>query len=62
MTRLIRIAAVVMVLLASTTTHLSAEMSCEQGLGVYSPITGQIADCLAGGGDDCLSCTVVDRT
>jgi hypothetical protein len=58
MSRLCRIAAIALVLLVSTTTtrHLYA-MACEPGAGVYSPIDGQIADCLEGGGEDCMNCS-----
>ncbi|HET8772890.1 MAG TPA: hypothetical protein VFP80_03830 [Thermoanaerobaculia bacterium] len=46
------------VLLVAISTNVFAKMSCADGAAVYSPVTGKLADCLEGGGNDCLSCTV----
>lgn len=47
-----------LVLLLASSTNGFAQMDCAEGAGVYSPVTGEMADCLEGGGSDCLSCTV----
>lgn len=47
-----------LVLLLASSTNVFAQMDCAEGAGVYSPVTGEMADCLEGGGDDCLACTV----
>ncbi len=45
-------------LLLVSSTSVFAKMSCAEGAAVYSPVTGKLADCLEGGGNDCYSCTV----
>lgn len=35
---------------------VSADTVCYAGLAVRSPFTGQLVDCLEGGGEDCLRC------
>ena len=61
MRKLTKVVALVLLVVAAA-FPISAKMACEAGGGVYSPISGEIADCLEGGGDDCLSCTVRPNT
>lgn len=46
------------VFLLASATNVFAKMACSEGAAIYSPVTGKMADCLEGGGSDCLSCTV----
>lgn len=56
-----RIAVLVLFSVASS-LHVSADMKCVYGLSVYSPTTGEFADCLEDGGNDCMACEVIDKT
>lgn len=55
MRKLSRLFALALFVFAATTTF-ALPPRCEAGLGVYSPISGEIADCLEGGGEDCMRC------
>ena len=47
---------VLLALVATSFTNVLA-MECTAGTAVRSPITGELVDCLEGGGNSCISCT-----
>jgi len=55
MLKSLRILVLMVISLASVSNVLG--MECTAGAAIRSPISGDLVDCLEGGGDGCLICT-----
>ena len=53
----LRIAVLALVIAVPIGSTFGDPDDCVAGAGVYSPVTGELADCLEGGGEDCLVCS-----